>query len=65
MDEERRKQGEEGEQKWVGTGKLAGKESAGAGLAERAPIGTRPALTARLRSASGLNGLSWGLWCLS
>ena len=63
MDEERRKQGEEGEERK--SGKLAGKGSAGAGLAEGALIGPRAAPTARPRSASGPNGLSWGLWCLS
>lgn len=57
--------GKKESEKWVGTGKLAGKESAGAGLGERASIGPRAALTARLRSASGLNGLSRGRWCLS
>lgn len=47
------------------SGKLAGKGSAGAGLAKGALIGPRAALTARLRSAPGLNRLSGGLWCLS
>lgn len=62
MDGERRKQGEGEERK---SGKLARKGSAGAGLAEGALIGPRAAPTARLRSASGPNGLSRGPWCLS
>lgn len=64
MEKDENKEKKESEKR-VGTGKLAGKESAGAGLGERALIGPRAALTARQRSASGLNRLSRGLWCLS